>query len=118
MNRLLDTDAILHLVGGKLPQPLPIGQDFISVLSEMEVLSYTLRDESAHSNIENFLSEITIIGQSESVKRLAILLRREHQLKHSVAIVATALSLGATLVANDAKLLRIPRLSCQELALK
>jgi predicted nucleic acid-binding protein len=53
------------------------------------------------------------------VKKLAILLRRKHQLKLPDAIVAaTALSLGATLITNDAKLLRIPSLSSQELGLK
>jgi hypothetical protein len=44
----------------------------------MELLSYPLLDESALSTIEGFLSAITIIGLSESVKKLAIRLRREH----------------------------------------
>jgi predicted nucleic acid-binding protein len=53
------------------------------------------------------------------VKKLAIILRREHQLKLPDAIVAaTALSLGATLVTNDVKLLRLPGLTSQELGLK
>jgi predicted nucleic acid-binding protein len=119
LKRVLDTNAILYLLGGKLSQPLPTGQYFISVISEMELLSYPLLDESAHSKIEGFLSEITIIGLSESVKELAIRLRREHQLKLPDAIVAaTALNLGATLVTNDAKILRITGLSTQELELK
>jgi predicted nucleic acid-binding protein len=119
LKRVLDTNAILYLLGGKLSQPLPTGQYFISVISEIELLSYPLLDDSAQSKIENFLSEIMIVGLNESVKKLAILLRREHQLKLPDAIVAaTALSLGATLVTNDAKLLRLPRLSAQELGLK
>jgi predicted nucleic acid-binding protein len=119
LKRVLDTNAILYLLGGRLAQPLPAGQHFISVISEMELLSYPLLDESAQSQIEGFLSEITIIGLSESVKKLAIRLRREHQLKLPDAIVAaTALSLGAALVTNDTQLLRVPGLSCHELQLK
>jgi predicted nucleic acid-binding protein len=119
LKRVLDTNAILYLLGGRLATPLPPGQYFISVISEIELLSYPLLDESAQSKIEGFLSEVATIGLSESVKKLAILLRREHQLKLPDAIVAaTALSLGATLITNDAKLLRLPGLSSQGLELK
>lgn len=119
MKTVLDTNAILYFLAGKLSQPLPKSPFFVSVISEIELLSYHLLDKSAQSKIEGFLSEITIIGLSESVKKLAILLRRDHQLKLSDAIVAaTAPSLGATLVTNDAKLLRIPNLSSQELRLR
>ena len=119
LKRVLDTNAILYLLGGKLRQPLPTGQYFISVISEMELLSYPLLDESAQSRIEAFLSEIIIVGLNEPVKKLAIVLRREHKLKLPDAIVAaTALSLGAALVTNDANLLRLPGLSSEELRLK
>jgi hypothetical protein len=85
----------------------------------MELLSYPLLDEPAQSKIEGFLAEITIVGLSESVKKLAIRLRREHQLKLPDAIVAaTALSLKAELVTNDTKLLRIPGIASQVLRLK
>jgi len=119
LKRVLDTNAILYLLGGKLAEPLPACQYFVSVISEIELLSYPHMNESAQSGIEGFLSEITIIGLSEHVKKLAIRLRREHQLKLPDAIVAaTALSLGATLVTNDAKLLSLPNPSSQKLVLK
>lgn len=119
MKRVLDTNAILYLLGGKLAHPLPAGQYFISVISEMELLSYCLLNESVRSKIDGFLLEITILDLSESVKKLAIRLRREHQLKLPDAIIAaTALSFGATLITNDAKLLRVPGLPSEELELK
>jgi predicted nucleic acid-binding protein len=119
LKSVLDTNAILYLLGGRLVESLPRGQYFISVISEMELLSYPLRDKSAQTKIESFLSEITIVGLIEPVKKVAIQLRREHQLKLPDAIVAaTALSLGATLITNDAKLLRLPSLSARELRLK
>jgi len=119
LKAVLDTNAILYLLGGRLAQPLPTGQYFISVISEMELLSYRLLEESSQFQIEGFLSDITIIGLVESVKKQAILLRRHHQLKLPDAIVAaTALSLGATLITNDAQLRRLPNLASQELKLK
>jgi predicted nucleic acid-binding protein len=119
LKKVLDTNAVLYLLGGKLFEPLSTGQYFISVISEIELLSYPLLDENAHSKIDDFLSEITIIGLTEPVKKVAIQMRRDYQLKLPDAIVAaTALSLGATLVTNDAKLLRLPSISSQELRLK
>lgn len=116
MNRVLDTNAVLYLLGGKLAQTLPRGRYFISVISEMELLSYRLLDESAQAKIQGFLSEVTVVNLTEEVKALAIRLRRQHLLKLPDAIVAaTALSLGASLVTNDAKLLRVPGLSSQQL---
>jgi predicted nucleic acid-binding protein len=86
----------------------------------MEPLSCPLLEASAQAEIEDFLSEVTVIGLGDEVKDVAaIRLRREYQLKVPDAIVAaTALSLEAPLLTNDIKLLRIPGLSSQELELK
>ena len=119
LKRVLDTNAILYLLGGKLAQSLPAGQYLISVISEMELLSYPLLDEAAQAKIQEFLSDVTVVDLTEEVKDLAIRLRREHLLKLPDAIVAaTALRLGAPLVTNDSKLLKVPVLSCQQLKLK
>lgn len=119
MKRVLDTNAILYLLGAKLAQSLPVGEYFISVVSEMELLSYPLLDESEQAKIRNFLSAVTVVDLTEEVRTLPIGLRRQHLLKLPDAIVAaTALSLGAQLVTNDAKLLRVPGLSSRELKLK
>lgn len=119
MKKVLDTNAILYLLGGKLAQALPVGEYFISVISEMELLSYPVLDESEQSKIRNFLSAVTVVDLTEEVKTVAIGLRRQHLLKLPDAIVAaTALSLGAQLVTNDAKLLRVPGLSSQRIKLK
>ncbi len=42
LKRVLDTNAILYLLGGKLAGTLPVGEYFISLISEMELLSYPL----------------------------------------------------------------------------
>jgi predicted nucleic acid-binding protein len=115
---VLDTNVILYLLGGRLGQPLPKGQYFISAISEIELLSYPLLDEAARAKIDSFLFEVTIVGLTSEVKSSAIRLRSQHLLKLPDAIVAaTALTLGATLLTNDAKLLQLPGLSAQALKL-
>jgi hypothetical protein len=37
---VLDTNAVLYLLDGRLAQPLPAGDYFISVISELELLAY------------------------------------------------------------------------------
>lgn len=77
MKKVLDTNAILYLLGGKLAQPLPSAQYFISVISEMELLSYPTLDEAALTQIRSFLSEVVTIELTDEVRELAIRLRRD-----------------------------------------
>jgi hypothetical protein len=119
LKRVLDTNAILYLLGGKLAQPLTPALYFVSVISEMELLSYPSLDDAASAQIRRFLSEVTVVELTEEIRELAIGLRRQHTLKLPDAIVAaTALSLQAQLVTNDTKLLRVPGLTCQRVELK
>jgi hypothetical protein len=119
LKRVLDTNAILYLLGGKLARPLTPALYFVSVISEMELLSYPSLDNAALAQIRSFLSEVTVVELTEEIRDLAIGLRRQHTLKLPDAIVAaTALSLQAQLVTNDTKLLRVPGLACQRLELK
>ncbi len=77
LKKVLDTNAILYLLGGKLAQPLPSAQYFISVISEMELLSYPTLDEAALTQIRSFLSEVVTIELTDEVRELAIRLRRD-----------------------------------------
>lgn len=40
MRYVLDTNVALYLLGGRLLNPLPSGEYYLSVISEMEMLSY------------------------------------------------------------------------------
>jgi predicted nucleic acid-binding protein len=94
LKKVLDTNAILYLPGGKVAQPVPTAAYFVSVISEMELLSYPSLDEAGLTQIRAFLSDVTVVDLSEQVRELAIGLRRQHRLKLPDAIVAaTALSL-------------------------
>ena len=119
VNKVLDTNAILYFLGGKVAQPLAPVRYFVSVISEMELLSYPALDDAALVQIHSFLSDVTVVELTAEIRELAIGLRRKHALKLPDAIIAaTALSLEAQLVTNDTKLLGVPGLTCQSLELK
>jgi len=42
MNKVLDTNTVLYLLGGRLAESLPEAYYFISVITEIELLSYPL----------------------------------------------------------------------------
>lgn len=118
MKKVLDTNAVLYLLGGKLAEPLSPGRYFISVISEMELLSYFPLDDAAIAQIRAFISTVVAVDLTQEIKELAVTLRRQHALKLPDAIIAaTALSLEAELVTNDTKLLRVPNLPCEHLKL-
>lgn len=119
LKRVLDTNAVLYLLGGRLAEPLPEGRYFASVMTEMELLSYPLLDEAAEEQRRAFLSGVTVVGLTREIRETAIQLRRQHALKLPDAIIeATASTLEAELLSNDHKLLRVPGLNCKQLRLK
>ncbi len=119
LNRVLDTNVILYLLGGKLSDPLPPGHYHASVITEMELLSYPSLTESEEEAVLNFLGDIHVVDISPDVKDHAIRLRRAHGLKLPDAIIAaTALSLDAVLMTNDHGLIRVPGVQCQTVPLK
>ncbi|MCC6124761.1 MAG: type II toxin-antitoxin system VapC family toxin [Pirellulales bacterium] len=119
MKGLLDSNAILYLLGGRLAVPLESGQYFISVISELELLSYPSMEEAEERQIRAFLSKVIVLGLTKNVRENAIRLRKEYRLKLPDAIVAaSALSLNVTLLTNDKTLLKIPGVSAKSLHLK
>ncbi len=119
MRRLLDTNAVLYLLGGRLAAPLPPGEYLISVITEMELLSYPSLDSRSEKQITDFLTEVAVIGLTRDVEERAIQLRQQEHLKLPDAIVAaTALVFDAELLTNDKKLHRVQGLKLRELAVR
>jgi len=119
MNVVLDTNAVLYFLAGRLADPLPQAVFYISVITEIELLSYPLLSKEDEAEIRDFLNDVTIIDLTERIKQSAIAFRRQYRLKLPDAlIVATAHSLKADLFTNDIKLLNIENLSVKALALK
>ncbi|NOU21942.1 MAG: type II toxin-antitoxin system VapC family toxin [Methyloglobulus sp.] len=119
MNIVLDTNAVLYFLAGRLVDPLPLADYYISVITEIELLSYPLLNKDEETEIIAFLNDVTVLDLTKDVKKSAIYFRRHYRLKLPDAlIVATAYSLKATLFTNDIKLLNIAELQVQGLVLK
>ncbi|RKZ50424.1 MAG: type II toxin-antitoxin system VapC family toxin [Candidatus Parabeggiatoa sp. nov. 3] len=115
-DKLLDTNIILYLLGGRLAEPLPKGNYYASVITEIELLSYPDLDKQTEQKIRDFLAQLTLINLDEPIKTKAIQLRRQHTLKLPDAIiVATALTFDMQLLSNDLRLNRISDLDCRQL---
>jgi predicted nucleic acid-binding protein len=108
---VLDTNIALYYLGGRLTTPLPNGLYHISIITEMELLSYPNLTQAEEQQIQSFLSQVLIVDIDEPIKNMAIALRKQYQLKLPDAIVAaTAQSLNALLLSNDNKLSNITTL--------
>ena len=119
MRWLLDTNAVLYFLDGRLAAPLPAGEYFLSVISEMELLSFPALDDVGEANIRSFLANVSVVGLTRQIKEAAILMRRQTGLRLPDAIVAaTAVVLNLELLTNDHKLLQTPGLCATSLPLK
>jgi hypothetical protein len=65
---LLDTNAVLYLLGGRLAEALPPGEYLASVITEMELLSYPSLSGDDEKQIRSFLGPVRVIGLREDVK--------------------------------------------------
>ncbi|MDA0738711.1 MAG: type II toxin-antitoxin system VapC family toxin [Nitrospirae bacterium] len=116
---LFDTNAILYFLGGVLADPLPKGRFWISVITEIELLSYPSLTPEEAAKIKDLFSDIAIIGLTSTIKEEAITLRRNKNLKVPDAIIAaSAKILQATLLTNDRSMKNIPDISIQALRLR
>ncbi|MEH1969981.1 type II toxin-antitoxin system VapC family toxin [Nostoc sp.] len=110
----LDTNVVLYFLGGRLVNPLPSGQYFISVITEIELLSYPSLSLEEETQIIDFLNKITIIGIDSNIKNLTIAFCKQYKLRLPDAIIAaTAKSLNATLFTNDVRLVNFCEINTQ-----
>lgn len=111
---LLDTNVVLYYLGGRLASGLPSGQYFISVITEIELLSYPSLSANEEQQIRNLLTQIAVVGIENNIKELAIAFRKNYRLRLPDAIiVATARSLNATLLTNDVRLSNLSEINTQ-----
>ncbi len=113
---LLDTNVVLYFLGGRLANPLPPGRYFVSVITEIELLSYPSLSPDEETQIRDFLTKITVVGIDNNIKELAITFRKQNRLRLPDAIIAaTAQSLNATLFTNDVRLANLTGINTQSL---
>ena len=116
---VLDTNVILYFLAGRLSEPLPPAEYYISVITEMELLSYPLLKSEEETEIHEFLTDVVVVDLNQEIKQSAVALRRKYRLKlPDAVVVATAQYLKAELFTNDLKILAIPLLSVNALPLR
>lgn len=119
VSTVLDTNIVLYLLGGRLAQPLPPGEYAVSVITEMELLSFPTLTTSEEATVREFIGSLDLVELSPDVRAIAVRLRKVHRLKLPDAIVAaTAIRLGADLFTNDERLSSTPGLRTKSLELK
>lgn len=87
---VLDTNVVLYFFDDKLAAPLPSSELYVSIVTEIELLSFKKLSAATERRIREFLAEVSVIGVDELVKEKAISLRRAHGLKLPDAIVAAS----------------------------
>jgi len=111
---LLDTNTIIYALQRRVT--LPSADYSISVITEMELLSFPQLSNQEEKVIRKLLSHFSIISLDESIKEKAIAIRRTKRLKLPDAIiVATAYINNATLVTSDKALHTIAEINVLEL---
>lgn len=116
---VLDTNAALYHLGGRLAAPLPAGRYAVSVISELEMLSFAGLSPEEERVTRAFLAGVAIQDLTLDIRNRTVRLRREYRLKLPDAIIAaTAMSLECTLLSNDRRLAALPSLSCRVMPLR
>ena len=116
---LLDTNAIIYLVSGRLVLPLPNGKYSVSIITEIELLSFSGLSVEEEQKIRDLLLLLDRVHLTDAVRDETISLRRENRLKLPDAIIAaSALIHDAVLLTNDQSFTSIEGLHCEALQLK
>lgn len=117
--KLLDTNIILYYLEGKLADNLPKAEYYISVITEIELLSYPTLSKADETKIKSFIAELTVVDVKSSIKDLTIEIKNTYALKIPDAIIAaTSIILDAELLSNDQHFSRVPKLKYKQLPLK
>ena len=116
---VLDTNVVLYHLGGYLLKPLEKKQYIISIITEIELLSYSSIEADEIKRIQNFVDDVTVVELKNPLKKETIALRKKYNLRVPDAIIAaTALKLDCPLLTNDKKLLSVSEIeTCPVLTL-
>ena len=116
---MLDTNAIIYMLNGRLASPLRDGHYSVSIITEIELLSFPDLSQGEEQQIRVLLREFQTIPLTESVSAKTIQLRRNNKkLKLPDAVIAaSAIQQQAVLLTNDQIFSAIDGLSYQTLQL-
>jgi predicted nucleic acid-binding protein len=101
---LLDTNAVLYILAGDetLINFLFEKELFLSIISEMELLSYKNITDKEQKTLKEFLKEFIIININDTIKQNTIEVKKASAMKLPDSIIAaTAMSLNLPLITSD-----------------
>jgi predicted nucleic acid-binding protein len=110
---VLDTNTIIDVFNGLISlesfeQALPDTKQMISVITEIELLSFSRITEEQETRIKRFLAKLEIVPLTKEIKRKTIEFRRRASTKLPDSIIAaTSIVSHAALVTHDKKLLNV-----------
>jgi len=103
---LLDTNAVIYALNERLT--LPSADYSISIITEIELFSYSKLTELEKNNITRLVSYFEVHNINDEIKAMTIEIRKNYGIKLPDSIIcATALVSGATLISNDKQLSQI-----------
>lgn len=100
---IADTNALIYLLSGNpCMKPYIFKRLGISIISEMEILSFSGITDTDEKCIRSFINDCIVLDLSEKIKNHAIMLRRIYKIKLPDAIVAaTSITSGLPLITAD-----------------
>jgi len=109
-NILLDTNAVIYALNGGLT--FPFANYSISIITEIELFSYSKLTELERENIKRLLNHFKICNIKEEIKEMTIEIRKKYGIKLPDSIIcATALVNDSVLISNDKQLSKIEGLN-------
>ncbi len=94
-NRLfVDTNIVLYLLGGDetVAELLSNKGLYLSVITEMELMSYPVISETIYEQINAFIQDCIVVNINEQVKQETIRLRKKYKLKLPDSIIMASSS--------------------------
>ncbi len=81
MNYLLDTNTVIYLLNDRLATALPAGRHGVSVITEIELLSFPGLQPDEEQRIRAFLAAADRVAITDAVRDQTVALRRLYRLK-------------------------------------
>ncbi len=114
-NFVADTNALIYLLGGyECMKPFLNEKLYMSIISEMEMLSFSELSIEDENNIKGLISKCSVIPVDNDIKDKTIQIRRKDRLKLPDAIIAaTAIVNDMTLVTADKEFEKVDELKLE-----
>ena len=101
---LLDTNIVLYVLNGESDLISFLNDQLIhiSIITEMELLSFHSISKQEQHSLKDFIGEIEVTPLNEKIKDTAIAIRKKYKLKLPDSIVAaTAIAYNIPLITAD-----------------